>query len=64
MKIKVLLSFVRKYGKPKSVTIYLNSDNKLKVYDFYGGRWVSTDITGELGWNGKQNIFNIAGESL
>ena len=58
MKIKILLSFVRKYGKPESVTIYLKSPYKHKVYNFPQGRWVGTDITGENGWDGKQNFYN------
>ena len=64
MKTELLRSFIKKYGKPESVTIYLNSKTKHKIYSFPKGRWVGHDISGEGSWDGKKNQYNLIKDQL
>ena len=57
--MNLLKTFTKKYGKPESITIYLGSTTRHRIFSFRGGRWVGRDLTGEMAWDGKKNIFNI-----
>ena len=63
MKTELLRKFIKKYGRPESVTTYLNPKTEKKTYSFPKGRWVGHDSTGEMSWDGKRNEFNLIKEN-
>lgn len=60
---KLLNQFRAKYGKEEKITVYPPNvgqfDSSHTVYSFKGGRWVGVDRTGEMGWDGNRNVFNL-----